>query len=120
MQSTSDYRESESPPIKQRQLQRRHARGAAQKHVPRTKAPPRNVIGRAIAALIPDNTPRFYWHVIELFQERASYSQIKDWRRGKAKTPAWTLSVLELELQKRIQEMTEALEAIKNEKKSRT
>ena len=82
----------------------------------REQSPIRKAIGEAFGALFPDRPTSFYGAIAELLGGHASREQIRNWRRGRAKTPTWASQLIAAELHKRIDEMTQAIEAIKKEK----
>jgi len=52
---------------------------------------PRNGIDSAISLLARDNRPET---LVSLFDGRASYHTIRDWRRGKNSAPQWAIDLL--------------------------
>jgi len=116
MQSTVEIAISNSRLKRKASGDRKHARRGNRKTLPRRKATPINTLGRALRALFPDNVPTFERLVLEVLQHKTNREQIRSWRRGLAKPPAWALQLIEQELDKRIQEMTEAHAEIKKER----
>lgn len=55
------------------------------------RATPPTQFDSAIRHMVKDDRPAT---LVELFDNRASYHTIRDWRRGKLKAPVWAIELL--------------------------
>jgi hypothetical protein len=94
----------------------RHVYFAFSRAVPRKRAKANNDFRKALYSLIPPTVPRFYWHVIELFNERAKYATIRKWCQGTRTPPQWAIDLLIESLEQRANEMLQAIAELKKEK----
>lgn len=58
-------------------------------------ATPRTLFDSAIRDMIADDRPAT---VVALFDDRASFHTIRDWRRGKLRPPIWAIELLRARL----------------------
>lgn len=52
---------------------------------------PRNALDHLVRLLVPNDRPET---LVALFEGRASYHTIRDWRRGRRGTPRWAAELL--------------------------
>lgn len=72
-----------------------------------------NAAAKALFPWSEENYPGILRGMFELFGGRAARYTIRDWRRGRRKSPAWAKQMMADALEKRIAEMQAALDAIK-------